>query len=236
MGQWNQVLSSESVRSLELLIKGNKRFLSGVKSIESFASTAKLKELAKRTQSPFSIVLTCADSRVPVEAIFDLGLGDLFVLRVAGNVVSPELIASVEYAASNLSTPLCLVMGHTGCGAVDAAVSFSNNDLRSPSKNISHLLEKILPSVLDSKMELGNFSREELVKLTTVKNVKTSAKAILENSSLLKNMVSQSKFAVVEAVFDLQTGVVNFDLEGKGSLSFDADQCTESEHVTASAG
>ncbi|MEO5970489.1 MAG: carbonic anhydrase, partial [Bdellovibrionia bacterium] len=110
--------------SIERLIEGNKRFIQGLKSIESITSTAKREDLADNGQTPFCIVVTCCDSRVPAEMIFDCSLGDLYVIRIAGNVISSDLIASIEYAAAQLSPSLCLVMGHTKCGAVGTALDY----------------------------------------------------------------------------------------------------------------
>src|SRR5690349_21481050 len=108
--------------ALAKLIKGNERFVTGLRSVESLASHLRRRELAESGQEPWAIVLSCSDSRVPAELVFDCGLGELFVVRVAGNIVAPSLIASVEFAAQSFGTPLCVVMGHSQCGAVGAAV------------------------------------------------------------------------------------------------------------------
>jgi len=111
--------------TLKRLMEGNRRFVEGVRSIEPLSSHLRMNDLAKNGQKPFVIVLTCSDSRSPVEMIFDQGVGDVFVVRVAGNVVAPSLLASIEFAAVNFGSPLFLVMGLTQCGAVNATISLS---------------------------------------------------------------------------------------------------------------
>src|SRR5262250_826263 len=110
-----------ALEALARLREGNRRFALGVRSLETFVSQARRSELIAR-QEPLAIILGCSDSRVPVEIIFDQGLGDLFVIRVAGNIVAPSQVGSVEFAAERFGTRLVVVMGHTGCGAIDAAL------------------------------------------------------------------------------------------------------------------
>jgi len=108
--------------ALEVLLEGNKRFTSGTRSIEPMLSHLKMPSLAANGQKPFAVALTCSDSRSPAEMIFDQGVGDLFVVRVAGNVIAPSLLASVEFAVANFGSPLIVVLGHTLCGAVKATI------------------------------------------------------------------------------------------------------------------
>ncbi len=213
MGQKFNALSNDAAHSLNLLKEGNNRFVNGMRSIEIFASKEKLKNLATIGQSPFCIVLTCSDSRVPVETVFDRGVGDLFVIRVAGNVVSSDLIGSIEYAAFHFSTPLCLVMGHTNCGAVAAAVEYSNTTEKPPTCSISGLLEKISPSVREAKAELKQCTAKRLIQASTVNNVKNSIQTITKGSTLIHGLIASGSFSVVGGLYDIKTGAVNFNLD-----------------------
>ena len=137
-----------AVEALKRLREGNRRFVDGVRHIETPASPEKRNDLLAG-QAPFAVILACADSRVPVEHIFDQGFGDLFVIRVAGNIAAPSQIGSAEYAAQQLSTRLLVVLGHTRCGAVGATLE----SLRQPggklSENMASIVDRIRPAVED---------------------------------------------------------------------------------------
>jgi carbonic anhydrase len=208
--------------SIERLIEGNERFINGLKSIESFSSRAKLRELADNGQTPFCIVVTCCDSRVPAEMIFDCSLGDLYVIRIAGNVISPDLIASIEYAASQLSPSLCVVMGHTRCGAVRAALDYSSAYNTTQSDSMTYLLRKILPSVAEAKRNLGEGNEDTLARLAELNNAMRNAKLVTQASDLIRSLCQQGEFSVVDALYDLHTGTVSFDLEAQKNLLIEA--------------
>ncbi len=201
--------------SLSKLIEGNMRFRLGLRSVESFASALKLKEFAEKGQSPSAIILTCSDSRVPTEILFDKGVGDLFVIRVAGNVISRTTIASIEYAALVLNTPLCIVMGHTQCGAIQAALNLTHqrNGGNSTTKNISALLEKIVPSVKEAVLHSKAPDDETLLRHCVIVNVKRQVTAIKEMSVALRSRTDEGSFRVVGALYNLHDGEVSFDLE-----------------------
>ena len=195
--------------ALNELKAGNKRFTSGLKSINSLATYEKLPELAEKGQRPFAIILSCSDSRVPAEILFDQGAGDLFMVRVAGNTVAPSLLASMEFAATNFQTPLILVMGHTKCGAVDAAIKITNEKI-APStlgKNLGDLLERITPAV---KRVSNMKNHQDFSNLCTHENVKHSIETILDQSQTIFDLVQQDKVKIVGAVFDIKTGQVEF--------------------------
>ncbi len=206
----SQITSSEA---LKLLIEGNERFASGLRSVETAMSVAKMKELAEKGQAPFAIVLTCSDSRVPCEILFDRGLGDIFVIRVAGNVTSPMVIASVEYAAQVLGSPLCVVMGHSGCGAIATAVSAENDAKvgKSLTKDLNVLISAISPAVREAQRLIGpHASRETCVQETTMANIHRSV-SLINESPVVSDLTRKGKLATIGAIYDIHSGVVKFD-------------------------
>jgi carbonic anhydrase len=195
--------------ALQELKDGNARFTGGLRSIQSLSTYDRLPELAEKGQKPFAIILSCSDSRVPAEIVFDQGAGDLFMVRVAGNTVAPSLLASMEFAATNFESPLILVMGHTNCGAVNAAIKVTNDkvDPASLGKNLGDLISRITPSV----RRVANLKyHENFNDLCTHENVKHSIETILDQSEIIFNLVQQSKLKILGAVFDLKTGKVDF--------------------------
>src|SRR5881296_4604752 len=132
--------------ALERLREGNRRFVSGVRSRDTLASETRRKELAAG-QEPFAIVLGCSDSRVPAEIVFDQGLGDLFVIRVAGNIVAPSQVGSVEFAAERFDTRLAVVMGHTQCGAIAATLEELRRPSGQESPNLRAIVDRIRPAI-----------------------------------------------------------------------------------------
>lgn len=198
--------------ALNRLVEGNKRFTSGLRSVQSIASYQKLAELAEKGQTPFAIVLTCSDSRVPAELLFDQGVGDLFVIRVAGNVLSPSLLASAEFAALSFKTPLCVVMGHTKCGAIKATLDFCAKGVEPPTPSLTTLVKSIDPaikSVVDNRGK--DCAGEELLHDATLANVKHTAKMIFETSAVLRERAKAKEFMVVGAMYDIATGTVKFE-------------------------
>lgn len=196
--------------ALDRLREGNERFTSGLRSTESLSGHLRLKELATTGQSPFAIVLSCSDSRVPSELLFDCGFGELFVVRVAGNVVQPSQIASIEFAAKVLGAELCVVMGHSKCGAVNAAIQSEMKREPSVSPNIDALIQLIRPSVHRCLSKVKAESPDEILDLSIRENVHSTVLEILEKSPLLRVLARDGKFAVVEAHFSLDSGQVEF--------------------------
>lgn len=198
--------------ALTLLVQGNQRFTSGLRSAEALAGHTQLKDLAQNGQKPFAIILSCSDSRVPAELVFDCGFGDLFVVRVAGNIVQPSQIASIEYAAKVLGASLCVVMGHSKCGAVQAAVDTVSGKQADLGPNISLLIELIRPAVKEAISKTkGN--GDEVLDSCVRQNVRTTAATILEKSSILRSLADEGKFRVSRAHFALETGTVQFEGE-----------------------
>ncbi len=200
--------------SLSKLIQGNMRFRLGLRSVESFASSLRLRELAENGQSPSAIILTCSDSRVPTEILFDKGVGDLFVIRVAGNVISRSIVASIEYAATILRTPLCVVMGHTQCGAVRAAYGKVKDNSLSATENLDRLLEKITPAVEETLRCHPAETEEELLRLSGIINVKRQVSLIQKHSQILNALSQDGKFRIIGASYSIHDGEVSFDMEG----------------------
>lgn len=198
-----------SQQALTLLKEGNQRFSSGLRSLEAAMSVAKMKDLAQNGQNPFAIVLTCSDSRVPAEMIFDRGLGDLFVIRIAGNIVSSEIIASIEFAALNFGSPVCVVMGHSGCGAIKAAIEVEKGSGLELTKNLSGLVNEIIPAV--KAVSFATTDAGKILSEATIHNVTRSAQLLSKQSPVLEKLSQEGKFKITSAIYDISTGVVTFD-------------------------
>ncbi len=188
--------------SLAALKKGNARFTSG-KSAHPNGSAERRKKIAA-SQHPKAVVLGCADSRVPPELVFDEGLGDLFVVRVAGNVADPVNVGSVEYAAEHLGVPLVVVLGHHDCGAVKATAEADGK----AEGNIGAIVSEIAPSVEQARAAPA---KEGLVNDAVHANARRTAAALTERSPLLKRLLEERKLRIVVAVYDLASGKVEFE-------------------------
>jgi carbonic anhydrase len=196
-----------AAEALLRLREGNERFVHNVRSIEALTSQAHRGDLVAG-QSPFAIVLACSDSRVPCEIVFDCGLGQLFVVRVAGNVVAPSIVGSVEFAAATFGTELVVVMGHTGCGAVVKTLQSLDQLRASPSENIRDIVERIRPSV--AELALPGRSPVEVLRKAIRANVRASASHLRHGSRLLEQRIAEGQLLVVGAEYSLETGVVDF--------------------------
>lgn len=186
--------------ALDKLMKGNQRFADGV--VKARDLTAERKEL-KTGQAPFACLLACADSRVAPEILFDTGLGELFVVRVAGNVVDNDGIASMEYAVAVLGSPLIVVYGHSACGAVDAAIKVVQKKVQLPGL-LPKLVEQIRPAVLEAKQR----SEENLLLDATEDNAKWTAQQLLSRSEILSDAVAAGKLKIVSGYYNFATGKV----------------------------
>jgi carbonic anhydrase len=193
--------------AINLLKQGNERFVTGLRSIEPLLSHKKMKELAEKGQKPFAIVLTCSDSRSPVEMIFDQGIGELFVVRVAGNVVAPSLLASIEFAAANFGSCAIVVLGHTQCGAVKATIDHVKNpSVALPSEHLEELVSRIRPAVESCMHSTG----QDLVDKSTLSNIERSKKLILSQSEIIRNLFKNGKISITGALLDISSGRVEF--------------------------
>jgi carbonic anhydrase len=196
-------------QALERLREGNLRFAANVRGSDAFVSHTRRVELASG-QQPFAIILGCSDSRVPAEIVFDQGLGDLFVIRVAGNIVAPSQVGSVEFAAARYSTRLVVVLGHSQCGAILATLE----ELLTPTENQSHNLQAIVNRVRPSvegllKTELRHDSNA-LVREAGRANIRASVDHLRHGSQVLEELIHDQGLLVVGAEYSLETGVVEF--------------------------
>ena len=195
--------------ALERLREGNRRFASDGRSHAALLSHSRRAELAKE-QQPFAIVLGCSDSRVPAEIVFDQGLGDLFVIRVAGNIVAPSQVGSVEFAAARFGTRLVVVLGHSQCGAILATLEELQQPTANQSRNLRSIVDRIRPSVEGLlKVELGH-DLDTLVRHAVRANVGVSVDHLRHGSEVLEQLVQDAGLLVVGAEYSLETGVVEF--------------------------
>ncbi|HYI00768.1 carbonic anhydrase [Hyalangium sp.] len=200
---------TDSQQALERLREGNRRFVNHLRSAEVLISQLRRGELVKG-QKPFAIVLGCSDSRVPAEIVFDQGLGDLFVIRVAGNIVAPSQIGSVEFAAEALGPRLVVVMGHTLCSAIDATLEAIEKPSAPRSPNLLSIVDRIRPSIEGLvHTELAE-DRQRLMQAAVRANVRASVSHLKHGSRILERMVLEDGLRVVGAEYSLETGEVDF--------------------------
>ena len=193
--------------ALTRLQDGNRRFIAGLEG-EGKHSNHVRRKLIAGTQSPFAIILGCSDSRVPAEILFDQGIGDLFVIRVAGNIAAPSQIGSVEYAASNFATPLVVVLGHTQCGAILTTLEY----LREPtahehSVSSRSIVEHIRPAV---EKLIDEESPDSVWQAAVRANVNASVDQLRTGSRVVEQLIDAEKLRIVGAEYSLQTGAVEF--------------------------
>jgi carbonic anhydrase len=198
----------KAAEALERLRAGNRRFVS---DIQHHVSTSRKhrSELVIR-QEPFAIVLGCSDSRVPAELVFDQGLGDLFVIRVAGNVVAPSQVGSVEFAAERFGTRLVVVMGHSACGAVQATLEELERPSESRSPNLRSIVDRIWPSVQGLLATDLRQDPDALLENAIRANIRASADHLRHGSQILEQMIQDDGLLVVGAEYSLETGIVDF--------------------------
>jgi len=205
----NQPKPIPGSKALLRLMQGNKRFVKNRKK-GTLAVHRDSRKLMIKNRGPFAIILSCSDSRAPSEILFDQGLGDLFVIRVAGNIVAPSLIGSVEFAAATTQARLVVVMGHTECGAVQATYDAVLGKTVF-SDNIRDIVERIQPHIhrLVSRQK-GAHKREEVLRDAVRANVLASADRLRSGSRFLEDMVRDSELMIVGAEYDIRTGLVDF--------------------------
>lgn len=195
--------------ALERLRDGNNRFANGLRSVEVLFSHTQRGELVGG-QAPFAIILGCSDSRVPAEIVFDQGLGALFVIRVAGNVVAPSQVGSVEFAAARYGTRLVVVMGHSQCGAVCATIEELQRSAAQPSRNVRAIVDRIRPAIEGLlTTNLAN-DPEALYQEAVRANVRASVNQLRHGSEVLERLIDEDGLLVVGAEYSLETGVVDF--------------------------
>jgi carbonic anhydrase len=189
--------------ALDILIEGNQRFINNETSPKDFQS---LIEITKNKQHPFTSFLSCSDSRAPVELLFDQALGDVFSVRLAGNIASDKGIGSLEFASKYLDSKLIVVLGHSSCGAVKAACDNFREG------HIGEIINHIRPAVRKEKTVLENrdSSNEDFLAKVCELNVKMQIKQILHSSDIIEDLLSEHKIGLIGAVYDISSGKVNF--------------------------
>lgn len=198
-----------ALEGLERLREGNRRFITGVRSIDTLISQTHRGALVTG-QEPFAVVLGCSDSRVPAEIVFDQGLGDLFVIRVAGNIVAPSQIGSVEYAAEQFGTRLVVVLGHTRCGAIEATLKELRRPTENQSRNLRFIVDRIRPAV-EGLLETELTRDEDALARQAVRaNIRVSANHLRHGSDVLERLILDDGLLVVGAEYSLETGAVEF--------------------------
>ncbi len=203
--------------ALQRLREGNRRFVDHVISLEALLSHARRAEQAL-VQEPFAVVLGCSDSRAPAEFIFDQGLGDLFVIRVAGNIAAPSQIGSVEFAVDRFAIRLVVVLGHSNCGAVRASLDHCLKP-ESTSPGLHAIVDRISPALLPVVHAGSRLSQEELVSKAVRANVNATVETLRQSSFLLKEKQLNEGLLIVGADYDLSTGKVDFYEEAAGAPS-----------------
>jgi carbonic anhydrase len=191
-------------QALQRLIDGNRRFreANGASLARSWS-----RQLAAEAQRPFAIVLGCSDSRTPVEILFDEGFGDLFVVRIAGNIVAPSVVGSIEFAAAQFGSRLVVVMGHSRCGAIAATVHSVETGSGPPSKNVQSITDRIAPHI---EGLLGPGNPDDILREAVRANVRASADHLRHGSRIIEELVLSGRVVVVGAEYELETGAVHF--------------------------
>lgn len=198
-----------ALEALDRLREGNRRFVSDVRSRDAPTSRTRRNELASG-QEPFAIILGCSDSRVPAEIVFDQGLGDLFVIRVAGNIVAASQVGSVEFAAERYGTRLVVVLGHSRCGAILATLEELQQPTESRSRNLRSIVDRVRPSVKALLATELRHDPDALVRHAVRANICASANHLRHGSEVLENLIQRNGLLVVGAEYSLETGVVEF--------------------------
>jgi len=198
-----------AVEALARLRDGNRRFVANQTTALALSDHARRATLVAG-QEPFAIVLGCSDSRVPAELVFDQGFGDLFVIRVAGNIVAPSQVGSVEFAAARFGTRLVVVMGHSQCGAVVATLEELLGHTHNQSRNLRAIVDRVRPSVEALLSSRHDEDAEALVRDAIRANVRASVNHLRHGSELLEQLIRNDGLLVVGAEYSLETGVVTF--------------------------
>jgi carbonic anhydrase len=198
-----------ALEALARLKDGNQRFVSNERESSAYVDPRRREALAAG-QEPFAIILGCSDSRVPAELVFDQGLGDLFVIRVAGNIVASSQVGSVEFAAARFQTRLVVVMGHTGCGAITATIEELQRPAEIQSRGLRSIVDRVRPSVQSLMATELRHDMPALAREAVRANIRTSVNHLRHGSAILEQAMEESGLMVVGAEYSLETGVVEF--------------------------
>jgi carbonic anhydrase len=196
--------------ALERLREGNRRFVSDIRSDSTVTGQTRRPRDLAAGQEPFAIILGCSDSRVPAEIVFDQGLGDLFVIRVAGNIVAPSQVGSVEFAAERFGTRLVVVLGHSNCGVILATLEELARPSQDQSRNLRSIVDRVRPSVEALLATELKHDRDSLVRQAVRANIRFSADHLRHGSDVLEQLIQRNGLLIVGAEYCLETGVVDF--------------------------
>lgn len=195
--------------ALEMLRQGNQRFVEERPKVAEIAGEARRREIASG-QAPFAVILGCSDSRVPAEIVFDQGLGDLFVIRVAGNIVAPSQVGSVEFAVEMFGTALVVVLGHSSCGAIGATLDQLTRDSDARSPNLAAIVDRVKPGIEPLLAQRPALEGAALEQAAVRANVEASVSGLMSGSAILSDAVTAGRLLIVGAEYDLETGRVTF--------------------------
>lgn len=198
-----------ALEALEKLRKGNQDYVDGVMDPNLYPNKYRRAELLKG-QEPFAIIVGCSDSRSPAEILFNQGLGDLFVIRVAGNIVAPSQVGSVEFGVEHFGTRLVVVLGHSDCGAVKATVEEVQTPHNEIYSNLASIINRIRPSVTELVLSNKDTDQEQLVEQAIRSNIRSSADHLRHGSRILEDLVENDGLLIVGAEYSLETGLVDF--------------------------
>jgi carbonic anhydrase len=198
-----------AIDALSRLRDGNRRFASSASAAAALTGETRRVEVAA-AQEPFAIILGCSDSRVPAEIVFDQGLGDLFVIRVAGNIVAPSQVGSVEFAAARYATRLVVVLGHSQCGAILATLEELQQPVANQSRNLRSIVDRVRPSLEGLLSTPLKDDMDALIGQAVRANIRASADHLRHGSELLEQLIHDNGLLVVGAEYSLETGIVDF--------------------------
>ncbi|TFG35172.1 MAG: carbonic anhydrase [Nitrospirales bacterium] len=190
--------------ALQKLMKGNKQFIDQQQTEQTLCDLKTTRQSLAKSQKPYAVILSCSDSRVPPEIIFNKGLGEIFVIRVAGNIPDPIVLGSIEYAVEHIGSPLIMVLGHERCGAVTATVDAKGK----PEGNIGAIIKTIAPAVQTARKEYTGKDKAQLIETAVDVNVRLVAANLTKQSSVIKHLVKEGKVKIVTAKYDLDDGTV----------------------------
>jgi carbonic anhydrase len=200
------ITASEAINRLK---EGNQRFVAGVRSIDTIVKQINRADFVEG-QAPFATILGCSDSRVPAEIVFDQGLGDLFVIRVAGNIVAPSQVGSVEFAAELFGTPLVVVLGHSMCGAVKATIDELERPSTERSSNVLSIVNRIRPTIEPLFEAKSHKNPDKLLEACIHANILAATNHLRHGSQMLEQLIQNGKLKIVGAEYCLKTGEVEF--------------------------
>lgn len=194
-------------QTLAILMEGNRKFSSGTIAVQSFQDA---QQIMQADQKPIAVILSCADSRVLPEQIFSQGIGDIFVIRVAGNIAKPSQIGSIEYAVKQYDIPLVVVLGHSDCGAIASTIHACRDPNKVLPENLQQIVDDIKPTVIEVYENNKAASLDEISTLAIKENAVNIVSELCEDSSFLKQRVDRGDLKIVAAKFNMESAIVEF--------------------------